>query len=216
VNRLLPPALDPVSGQPALKAGNVRLTRVDAAWYGFIVSEREPHVAQADYWARAVTATGWRVELVGFEAPTDWPDFAAEVLRIDIHPRNRILEYRDRVCGDRRYVITVVGRVTMMASFSLSPVAVSRQWAVNQLGSDALNARTLLAARAGSTAPDPGATVCSCLTIGKNQILEAVSQWGCATVDAVGRRLAAGTNCGSCRAEIQSIIRGTALPRASQ
>ena len=53
--------------------------------------------------------------------------------------------------------------------------------------------------------PDPGAIVCSCFQIGVNQITEA-AQAGAASVDAIGNMLKAGTNCGSCRSEIASLL----------
>src|SRR5690606_11610572 len=53
--------------------------------------------------------------------------------------------------------------------------------------------------------PDPGSTVCACHAVGVNTI-EAAIRGGCGTVDAVGRQLRAGTNCGSCRPEIARLI----------
>jgi assimilatory nitrate reductase catalytic subunit len=53
---------------------------------------------------------------------------------------------------------------------------------------------------------DRGATICSCFGVGTNEIAAAVGR-GCRTVDAIGERLHAGTNCGSCRGEIKKIIR---------
>jgi assimilatory nitrate reductase catalytic subunit len=61
----------------------------------------------------------------------------------------------------------------------------------------------LLGAR--SDAPDPGATVCACFGVGANTIRAAV-RGGCASVEAVGQQLKAGTNCGSCRPEIRKLI----------
>ena len=52
---------------------------------------------------------------------------------------------------------------------------------------------------------DKGAIVCSCFSVGGNEIASAI-EGGCMTVAAVGETLNAGTNCGSCRAEIQQII----------
>jgi assimilatory nitrate reductase catalytic subunit len=52
---------------------------------------------------------------------------------------------------------------------------------------------------------DPGPTVCACFGVGENIIRNAVAA-GCATVDAVGQKLKAGTNCGSCQPEIRRII----------
>jgi assimilatory nitrate reductase catalytic subunit len=59
--------------------------------------------------------------------------------------------------------------------------------------------------------PNPGATICACFGVGANVIREAVKQ-GANDVAAVGRQLRAGTNCGSCRPEIQRLIDGQLLP----
>jgi len=53
--------------------------------------------------------------------------------------------------------------------------------------------------------PDKGAIVCSCFSVGANEI-GAAAQGGCLSVEAIGKALSAGTNCGSCRAEIGQII----------
>jgi assimilatory nitrate reductase catalytic subunit len=50
-----------------------------------------------------------------------------------------------------------------------------------------------------------GRIICSCFNVGLNQIVEAASA-GCASVDEIGRAVKAGTNCGSCRAEIRGIL----------
>ena len=53
--------------------------------------------------------------------------------------------------------------------------------------------------------PDKGAIVCSCFQVGCHEIAAAAAT-GATTVRAVGDCLKAGTNCGSCRSEIQSIL----------
>jgi assimilatory nitrate reductase catalytic subunit len=90
------------------------------------------------------------------------------------------------------------------------PVAVARNWAIRQLTvtHDDLRKRfAIVAGRPGMDTPDPGATVCSCFGVGINQIAAAIHS-GCHSVEAIGKQLNAGTNCGSCRAEIRGIING--------
>jgi len=67
--------------------------------------------------------------------------------------------------------------------------------------------RAALLRGARTDRPDPGTMICACFGVGANAIDEAVRE-GCADVSAVGRRLKAGTNCGSCRPEIQRLING--------
>ena len=64
---------------------------------------------------------------------------------------------------------------------------------------------SLLSGRSPAAAPSVGRTICSCFNVGVNQIVAAVAE-GCATVEQIGTRLSAGTNCGSCRSEIRTII----------
>ena len=100
-----------------------------------------------------------------------------------------------------------------------APVAVSRAWLADHLtrpsldGGDRLR---ILAGRGGEDVPDPGATICSCFNIGANQIAALAATCECTSIESVGAVLHAGTNCGSCRSEIQRIlsdvnIRETAL-----
>ena len=68
----------------------------------------------------------------------------------------------------------------------------------------------LLTACASAESPAPaypavGRIVCSCFNVGVNQLASAVVA-GCSSVEAIGAALRAGTNCGSCRSEIRSIV----------
>ncbi|TPM19222.1 hypothetical protein FJ958_27450 [Mesorhizobium sp. B2-3-5] len=88
-----------------------------------------------------------------------------------------------------------------------------REWAAEQVDALHLSPRErfrVIAGCAGADRPDVGATVCSCFGVGVNQIAMAVAS-GCKSVSAIGEKLKAGTNCGSCRAEIRAIIEGGRL-----
>ena len=97
------------------------------------------------------------------------------------------------------------------------PVVVSRSHVAQLLTSRAATpaARAgLLAGRPGRGARDRGAIVCACLDVGRNDIARAVAS-GARDVDAVGAMTGAGTNCGSCRAEIRGLIERHAAGRAA-
>jgi assimilatory nitrate reductase catalytic subunit len=99
-----------------------------------------------------------------------------------------------------------VDRLTGALFLAAEPVAVSRNWAVDQLGVDFSERRArfaVVAGRPGKGIVDKGATVC--FSVGVKQIAAAVAG-GRVTVDVIGRALQAGTNCGSCRSEIQEIV----------
>ncbi|WP_454288342.1 nitrate reductase [Rhizobium arsenicireducens] len=214
VDTLLPSITDPISGQPASKHGAVAACRFAAGAYGFAVSAVKPSGLDATYWALARAEGGWRVELA-FDAPLSdveaWcrdhfalPDAAAS------------LGYCDRASGEARIAFFDSNALLLALFLAPDPVSVSRNWAIGQLSEPHADSRTrfaVVAGRPGAGRSDPGATVCSCFSVGVNQIAGAV-RGGCLTVEAIGATLYAGTNCGSCRAEIRGIIDGCQVAAA--
>ncbi|MBB3936476.1 nitrate reductase [Aureimonas phyllosphaerae] len=202
VNALVPARTDPISGQPASKAAPAALRRVSAEWYGFAVSRAEPEAGDPLYWAKARASGGWRLELAGNgTAPNPHA-----LLSLD--PAADLLDYTDRTGQRRLAAFDADGRLLAALWLSPEPVAVSRAFAVSLLDAPAFEPQArarILAGRAGTERPDPGALVCSCFGVGANDIRRAVGG-GCASVAAIGQSLRAGTNCGSCRTEIQGLI----------
>ncbi len=214
IGAVVKPATDPVSGQPASKNVAVAVSRYRAATYGFAVSVAKPDMPGADYWATAKAEGGWRTELALHDDIEDWATWCRSSFGVPDHIEP--LGYADRQSGDRR--IAFFEREKLLAALFLArePVAVARNWAVSQLTADHSDLRrrfAIIAGRPGADRPDPGATVCSCFSVGVNQIVAAVRS-GCRSVEAIGGELKAGTNCGSCRAEIRGIINACAADAA--
>lgn len=208
IDTLVPPITDKISGQPASKNVAVAARPFRAACYGFAVSVAKPDRLDAAYWAVAKAAGGWRVELAFEQAVDDWGDWCRHTFSIPegIEP----LGYADQQSGDLRLAFFDGTRLLAALFVAHEPVAVARNWAISQLDAEHGNLRkrfALVAGRPGANQADPGATVCSCFGVGVNQIVSAVRD-GCHSVEAVGKQLNAGTNCGSCRAEIRGIIDG--------
>ncbi len=213
VDVLVPATTDPVSGQPASKNVAARVERFHAARYGFAVLRHKPKALRADYWALAKCEGGWRLELAFANDAANWSRFAGELFQ---GPETAEMSaYLDRQSGQTRFACfdgeTLVGALYVAAE----PVAVSRAWAVSQL-SEALSGRArlgIIAGRPGKGCADRGATVCSCFSVGANDIAAAISR-GCSTVAAIGEATSAGTNCGSCRAEIKVMLDARMLQAA--
>lgn len=53
---------------------------------------------------------------------------------------------------------------------------------------------------------DAGRTVCSCFSVGVKTLARAIREQGLQTPEAIGERLQAGTNCGSCIPELRRLI----------
>ncbi|MGL9774507.1 MAG: (2Fe-2S)-binding protein [Sodalis sp. (in: enterobacteria)] len=62
----------------------------------------------------------------------------------------------------------------------------------------------LLSGQQGPRGETAGRTICSCYGVGEKQIMQAIDE-GCNTVDALGKRLRCGTNCGSCIPELKQL-----------
>ena len=203
IDAVIPPETDPVSGQPETKAAVVSVAPFEAAWYGFAVTRADEPTLDTAYWARARVEGGHRIELAD-TTPLEDPATLAEklfgasetvVVRDDARRRVHIAAVRD-------------GAIVGLLFVAARPVRVSRDWIVTRFAAprlDAAEAVDLLAGRPAGAKADPGRRVCSCFGIGVNQIRAAAAE-GATTVDAIGERLKAGTNCGSCRPEIARVL----------
>ncbi|HEY9013159.1 MAG TPA: nitrate reductase [Devosia sp.] len=205
IDALVTSQTDPRSGQPALKMAMVAAEPALAKCYGFAVSAKKPDLGSVDYWALAEAEGGWRAELAFFAEPNDWTSWASAAFGIDTNLH--VLSVRDRATGRQSLAAFDGDRLAFALFLSPDPVLVSRQWAAGLL-TETIESRAradILAGRPGADRPDPGPIVCACFGVGANQIAEAARS-GCHTVEAIGGALRAGTNCGSCRPEIRTIV----------
>jgi len=201
--------VDPVSGQPESKASAVAVTRMDAKWYGFAVS-RDPMALDAEYWAQARTAQGYRAELAGTATIKDWE---AEARRLFNAPEAQAAIVADARRGMARVVLMQDGLLIGALFVSAQPVAVTRDYLVTLPGSDAADA---LAGHPPANVPAPGPIICSCFSVGVNTILQAVETQSLMSVEAIGEALGAGTNCGSCRPEIAELLQSLHQKEAAE
>jgi len=208
IDALVAARTDPVSGQPALKMGEVFAEPVQAALYGFFVARQKPALDMG-YWAVAPAVGGWRGEIAFDTIPIDFDQFLARMFGAA-----KIESLTDLRTGRRGFAMLDDGRLLAALWLSPDPVLVARQWAVGLLTAESLDASAVLAGRPSLDRPDGGAIVCACQSVGINTIAAAVTRHGCTTVEAVGALTTAGTNCGSCRAEIREIIHAHALAAA--
>ncbi|SPJ30950.1 nitrate reductase [Falsiruegeria mediterranea] len=210
VNPLVAPATDPVSGQPASKDGAVSVKRADMAWFGFAVSLK-PLSPTTAYAALAPSPLGWRAELADPTPPEDWSAMA-RIITGCTHSDAALLE--DHSTGLIRVALHQAGRIEALFFAAKQPVAVARTHVAGLLGKD-ISTLAALAGRAGADQPDPGATVCACFDVGINT-LRAEFANGAQTVPELCQRTGAGTNCGSCKPELATLIAAIPKPVAAE
>ena len=182
------------------------------ALFGFATSVSEPDLSGLPYFATAIAPNGWRAELA-FKT-SDSTSEAELRQRFAIPENAEHIAYNDRASGQQRHAFFSGDQLLAAVFLSPQPVAVSRATiieAFNQTHSDRRARFTILAAKPAANRPDPGATVCSCFSVGANTIRAAITS-GAQSVEAVGTATSAGTNCGSCKAEIRSLIIASSKP----
>ena len=207
VDRLVSPVTDPVSGQPEYKYTPVRVTPSDTRWHGFILSRRRLQLPRSHYWVCARGAGHWRYELAGGERAGDWA-VTARALLCNAEQDVEWIEFSDQAAPRYRAARIQDGRLESCVFIGPDPHLPRRDWLAALFARDRLDEaerRSLLSGRADDGRPDTGPQVCACFGVGREAIDEAIRQ-GCTSVEAIGARLKAGTNCGSCVPELRSLI----------
>ncbi|OGI47409.1 MAG: nitrate reductase [Candidatus Muproteobacteria bacterium RBG_16_65_34] len=207
IGRAVNPATDPISGEPEFKHTPVRLVPQKPAWYGFLLSRRRLNAGGASYWAMARGRGLWRYELAGDDLPQDWA--AAARAALCAHDEKvEWIEYFDTAVRRYRAARLTDGQLESCIFIGPDPQLPPREWlaglfALNQL--DAPTRAGLLTGTPPKGAPDAGRPICACFGVGEKTLRAAIAG-GCASVEAIGARLKAGTHCGSCVPEIKALL----------
>ncbi len=209
VDKLVDARVDPVSGQPDFKGARVNVASWPASWFGFALTRERPQDIAAEYWALARTSFGWRMELAGSRSPKNFEEYACQLFAIERDEGIEIIHVEDRRKGLYRLLALRNGCAVGLLLLSDEPVEAARDYLCENFESDDPQIlRRLLAAR-----PFGGRcssrTICVCHNVGAHEIDAAITA-GALSVTDVGRATRAGTGCGSCRPEIQRLVKENA------
>jgi assimilatory nitrate reductase catalytic subunit len=178
------------------------------AWRGVLITRRDLQPNGFVHWSRRAVTGGWVYDFCGTESP----DEGALLTRPLLSARRGepLLEYTDRRgLAYRAAVMADDGAMSEALLVAAPGQLPASDWLVTLLASGSpltrADRQALLSGRSPQPLPSIGRIVCACFNVGSNQIAAAVSA-GCGTVESIGESLRAGTNCGSCRAEIRTLI----------
>jgi assimilatory nitrate reductase catalytic subunit len=206
VGALVNPAVDAISGEPEFKFTPARVEPFVVSWHGFILTRRPLATEGFSWWASAAGQDFQRYEIAGRRVPGDWSSWASDLLGVAAGAD--WLEYTDPSAGTYRAIHLEDERLESCLFIGARPELPSRSWLASlfaKTGLSALERATLLSGRPANPAADTGATVCACFNVGRNAIDVAILA-GCRDTPALGARLKAGTNCGSCVPELRRMI----------
>ncbi len=215
VDALVAPVTDPVSGQPAAKSSPAAISSLPAEWFAFGAISSEGELScdgfGCEYWALAQTGFGYRVEMAGLDRLKQVSSLADRLfgtIECQDGSASEAVRYGDVGKGQFREALFVDGVLRGLIFVGTEPVVASRSWLCAQIGKrfDIRARQFLLAGRPGDDQPDPGPIVCSCMNVGANTIHKAVAS-GCRSIEEIGAATQAGTNCGSCTAELRRFLR---------
>lgn len=207
VDALVAPVTDPISGQPESKHTPVNIAPYQARWHGFVLSRAPLDLADNDYWVKIKGEQFWRYELAGEKAladPAQWAHTQLAELS-----DGEWLEFSDLNAG--RYRAGIIHNEQLSAVVFIAPShdLPARSWLSQLFAESRLSDEqrySLLVGRPGKGQADCGAIVCACFGVGENTLKEAIAKGEVASVEQIGDKLKAGTNCGSCIPELKKML----------
>jgi len=207
VDTLVSSATDPISGQPALKHSMVTISAIRNLKYGFAATRDAFDCEDFVYYAKAKCTGGWRTEFAFDHTSID--KLQQTICQQIPDATHQTIVLNDR--ANQSYRCATFDGVDLSAAVfaGIDPVIASREWLISNLSktfSESGVRHTVLAGVAVVDQNDQGRTICSCMNVGEKQIMCAISDRQCQSVSAIGEVTRAGTNCGSCRSEISTIL----------
>jgi assimilatory nitrate reductase catalytic subunit len=219
VDRLVGAAVDPVSGQPELKATPVSVRPLPTLWRGILLRLSEAPLAGDCHWSRIPVAAGHSFALAGWQPLPRGPAAEAWNTALLAAPgaAERVL-YADARRGIFRYASIVDSRLdAVLFLASGEGLLPERAVLAALLGQTvAPGARAgLVAAQPGGAASERGRLICACFGVGLRTLQDAIRSRRLTSAAEIGAALRAGTNCGSCLPELEEILRDTTLEAAT-
>ena len=196
--------VDPISGQPDSKATPVTIAPVAMQSAGFILSRRRVFLPRSSFWAWTAIEDGYAARI---DTNGDGSDLLA-ALQSAVGPGADTLRYLDARRGVTRTALIAEDR--LVGALFLGPVETAQKWSIL---SEAWKApkidkalrRVILSGKRLDGAADEGPNVCACFGVPHGRIVAAIHA-GAESATAIGQKLKAGTNCGSCIPELKRIL----------
>lgn len=201
INAAVNPAVDALSGQPELKHTPVEIRRLAVQWHGTILARRPIMLPEVTYWAR-IRGAGCHVYLVASEQPLADARRALSAAMRATNP-GPWLDGEDGLGA-----VISDGRLEAVLSIAETHDEASRNRLAPFMACAQLDKEQRRVLLQGGDVADRGGEICACFGVSCASVQTAIAR-GATTLYAVGAVTRAGTNCGSCRPEIRTLLRAT-------
>lgn len=205
VGALLNGANDALSGQPELKHGAVRAAPYNGAAYGLIFGHAEAVdglKTVCHYWLDTPTEQAMCAQVADTASPVQLLNMLLPKLPVDTQWSSF---QSDQQCT---LVVTRSEQLVLTIMLTTVPVTVPVEW-LDSLYNSSTGLTEAQMNGLLSQQPDEafllGNVVCSCFGVRENTIKQAIKE-GVHSVTGLGEKLQCGTNCGSCKTELASLM----------
>lgn len=199
---LLEPVTDPLSGQPELKHGRVKIEALQPAWQGWLICRQgSMQELPVEYWSKVPkgnTDFYYLADTQLLNEPLAWCD--EHFGKVDIwleDQQNNSFRAAGLDNGQLAWAFFVMPYAETPSTAWLETLFTESELTLEQ--------RRYLLSMTGCEFEDPGQLICSCYQVGSRAIEQAIDQ-GCTSVQALGDKLKCGTNCGSCIPELNALL----------
>jgi len=211
VGALVNPVVDPMSKQPESKHTPINIHPYQAKWYGFIISQHPIVLDGIDYTVLIKGDGYYHYELAGEKQIRNWQSHLASQLQ----PYSGKLSwqtYQDEKKSLLRtacFANNILQAVLILSPHSQLP---ERSWLASIFATKNTTALApderlaLLTGKPPLGTADVGKIICACFNVGEKTILSTIKDNKLTTYQEVGKYCKAGTNCGSCVAEIKELL----------
>jgi assimilatory nitrate reductase catalytic subunit len=201
VSALYQSIVDPISGQVEAKQGAVALSKKNFKHYLNIHTNNEFNIS-ADFWLKNISDYGTAYQAAFDEHIPDnllWCQKTTKLLG----------EWLTFEQGNQSFIVCLQsGKLVALAYFASQWPVLETNWLNHVFSQQRLDFATIQSLLLGIANDEftQGKQVCSCFNIGEKTIIKTISQ-GCSSVEKLGKTLQCGTQCGSCKPELASLIR---------
>ncbi|WDD98718.1 nitrate reductase [Thalassomonas actiniarum] len=217
-NQLFAAIVDPVSGQPEFKQAPVQVEKTAIKQYALIYSPR----SLKNFTAGLPGHCHW-IQHQGVQGPVYHCYFEQEVADLagqlkqhinraikdstsqDPRPDNSWLSHQSE--HNSRLIALAEQGFNAFVFISDKPIKLNDSWLNELLENKETDAEQINALLLAKAPKNKGRKICSCFSIYEQDIVAAIENDGISSVDALGATLKCGTNCGSCKTELSSLLR---------